>query len=266
MQILSLILVVNCICFIQINQLIKCEKNAYIQLPDKFTQEEVSIGSLIVNLADELIAYEKLKYDSNKKHQHHQRQLDTTNKIKSQHFTFLEESKTSAENMYFLLDSITGRITSKRYIDRESMCMNRHCANSCGPGGPLSSLNSNKTDTTGNCILKLKLLCIPSYKIVKQTIVIMDINDNPPTFTVNSMKQNVAENVPVGFKLPLTLAYDPDIGQNSVQNYRLTSTNKESETLVDSTFDLIHIKPNETNAEQLVLVTKRNLNSEKVNS
>lgn len=97
--------------------------NSYIYLPDKYIQEEISIGSLILDISEEIANYQQ---------QHHQGSTSIysdnkndaaslfTEPVENQHFTFLEDVQSSTENTYFLLDSITGRITSKRYLDRKA--------------------------------------------------------------------------------------------------------------------------------------------------
>lgn len=127
----------------------------------------------------------------------------------NQHYTFLDESKSSTENTYFLLDSITGRLTSKRYLDREAMCHNRHCANNCDAA------------VEGSCVMQLRMLIIPSYQIVSLDVIVQDINDNRPQFRVDAVNLTVPENVPVGYRIPLDLAYDSDVGKNSIQEYSL---------------------------------------------
>ena len=93
---------------------------AYIYLPDKFIQEEISIGSLLVDISDEIHKY-SLSHNTDQ----------FASSQENQQYTFLDDHKSSKENTYFLLDSVTGRVTSKRYLDRESMCMNKHCLNTC---------------------------------------------------------------------------------------------------------------------------------------
>ena len=88
--------------------------NSYIYLSDKIIQEEISIGSLIVDISEQVTAYQLTSKRT--------RELSNDN----QQYTFLDDHKSSTENTYFLLDSVTGRVMSKRYLDRESMCLNKH--------------------------------------------------------------------------------------------------------------------------------------------
>lgn len=202
--------------------------SAYIYLPDKIIQEEISIGSLLVDISDEIA-----KYQLSQKAQDNQQQFSPQD---HQQYTFLDDHKSSKENTYFLLDSVTGRVTSKRYLDRESMCMNKHCLNTCemthsfayilnnhaseadkNKAKPISVKDQNK----GNCNMNLKILVIPSYNIVSLNIIIQDINDNKPQFRIDAKTESVPENVPIGYKIPVDFAYDPDVGLNSIQYYSL---------------------------------------------
>ena len=232
--------------------------DSYIYLPDKHIQEEIAIGSLIADLSDELSNYNNNNNnnqdENNKKsvinNQNVEEDDDDSNE--NQHFTFLEDAKSSTENTYFILDSITGRITSKRYLDRESMCMNKHCLEAC-------DFVTNST-ASGSCKMNLKILTIPSYNIINLNVVIQDINDNKPLFRIEYMNQSIPENVPIGYKIPIDLAYDPDVGINSIQSYTfqqsvITGADSHSSR---NTFELVQEE------SQLALVVKQKLDREKV--
>ena len=55
-------------------------------------------------------------------------------------------------------------------------------------------------------------------------ISIGDINDNPPKFPVPNVKIYLPENSPIGHKVFLARAYDPDNGENSKIIYTLSNT------------------------------------------
>ena len=181
--------------------------NSYIYLPDKYVQEEIPIGSLIVDIAEELVKYNEL---NNKQNSQSDAATLAVDSGENQHYTFLNDAKSSTENTYFLLDSVTGRATSKRYLDRESMCLNKHCMDTCDLGnqnnfvisnGSSSNLNGKnlaQTNPPGNCKLNLKVLIIPSYSIISLNVILQDINDNKPQFRVEFMNQSIPENVPIG--------------------------------------------------------------------
>jgi hypothetical protein len=178
--------------------------NSYIYLPDKYVQEEIPIGSLIVDISEEIAKYNELNKQNTDSF------IDSSENL---HYTFLNDVKSSTENTYFLLDSITGRATSKRYLDRESMCLNKHCMDTCDLGNQNNFVISNSTylnlkssnkktsenvNPPGNCKLNLKVLIIPSYSIVSLNVILQDINDNKPQFRVEFMNQSIPENVPIG--------------------------------------------------------------------
>ena len=238
--------------------------NSYIYLPDKLIQEEISIGSLIVDVSEEIESYNQ---------QHKQTDNLDAATGENQQYAFLDDQKTSTENTYFLLDSVTGRVMSKRYLDRESMCINKHCTNACDTEVRAYVLDPAKSDTNrsavdkaiqqgaGDCNMNLKILVIPSYNIVTLNIVIQDINDNKPYFRVELMNEAVPENVPIGYKIPIDLAYDPDTGLNSIQYYSMiqaapAGTLLSSFELIKQTFELVH---DET---KLLLVVKQKLDRE----
>ena len=279
-----LLVVVSSICLKQAKAI-----NSYIYLPDKQVQEEIPIGSLIVDISEEIASY-------NAQQQQPTNDLTKNSENESnenQHYTFLEDVKSSTENTYFLLDSITGRVTSKRYLDRESMCMNKHCIDTCDLGNhnnfvinenklPQNSKSAHKNadiksvinQPTGNCKMSLKILIIPSYNIVSLNVIVQDINDNKPQFRVDFINQSIPENVPIGYKIPIDLAYDPDIGLNSIQTYTLTQSagsgastptprrfaQPQLADLIGDTFQLVQ----SLNESQLALVVKRKLDREKV--
>lgn len=180
--------------------------SSYIYLNAKKIREELAPGSFVLNLADELEANEQYRAAIKPKSKQQQQQ---------QQFTILEESSkrggggndsgSNGATAYFDLDSSTGEITTKasKRLDREFMCANRQCAEPCGD--------------TPTCRLNLKILLLPSYNIVDLNILVEDINDNRPQFRSPNLTQLVNENVPVGYKIPIDLAYDPDVGVNSVQ-------------------------------------------------
>lgn len=67
---------------------------------------------------------------------------------------------------------------------------------------------------------------LPSSNILNLNLFIEDINDNRPVFRTKSLTKKINENVPIGYKIPIELAYDPDIGINNIQFYEiLTNSN-----------------------------------------
>ena len=175
----------------------------YVNLADKKIVEEIAIGSLIADLGEESAL---------------------TDRGTDMHFTFLDDIKTSIENTYFLLDAVTGRLTSKRYLDRESMCLNKHCSNSCLP--------------SGSCLIDVKVLLIPAYNIYQFKVEVQDINDNRPYFASDYQMHKIAEDVAIGHRIPIEHAYDPDFGINSIQTYRLIDKHVPFELVLDQALGL----------------------------
>lgn len=227
--------------------------NSYLYLPDKTIKEEIAVGSFVANLNKEL--------DSNQLYKKKLSQFTNANQ-----FTLLEDSKLYNGNKYFQLDASTGILTTKQYLDRESMCLNRECADACEIG--FSHLHSNQHSNStlfGSCRINLKILLMPSYNILNLNVLIEDINDNKPFFRSNNLTQYINENVPIGYKIPIDLAYDQDVGKNTIQYYELTDskTNSKSDfSLIKNTFKLLQ----NLNESQLYLVVTSKLDRELISS
>lgn len=56
-------------------------------------------------------------------------------------------------------------------------------------------------------------------------IKVLDINDNSPIFKEDIENISVKESAPLGAELPITVAKDSDIGNNSVQSYEIVDRN-----------------------------------------
>ena len=217
-------------------------RSTYVYTPDQYIHEEIPVGSLIFDSAEFL----NIHYPKTVSSTMPATTTDMETLNNDQYFTFLDDSKTSNENIYFLLDSVTGRLTSKRYLDRESMCLNNHCINDCTDESPTNN---------GSCQVNVKILAIPSYKVLSMNLIVKDMNDNIPQFKQEFMTKSVTENLPVGYKVMLDLAYDPDAGQNSVQSYKLVETTQS----IRDTFSLHFVA-----GSQLYLLVKKNIDRETV--
>ena len=151
--------------------------NSYIYLPDKLINEEISIGSQIIDLVDELNLYfEKftsLSVNNNGdglSKSEKKSVLELKSQLRNQQYTFLEDIKQqTSDQTYFLIDLITGRITTKRYLDRESMCLNRHCLETCDA---IMANNNNMTNNQrgNNCKMNF-LIFILSYFLILTSVV-----------------------------------------------------------------------------------------------
>uniref|UniRef100_A0ACB8EBL5 Uncharacterized protein n=1 Tax=Sphaerodactylus townsendi TaxID=933632 RepID=A0ACB8EBL5_9SAUR len=99
-------------------------------------------------------------------------------------------------------------------------------------------------------MLKLEILVQEQVKIYIVEIEIEDINDNAPTFQVETAELKILESTATGSRFLLPDAQDPDLGRNSLQTYQLspnghftvdvlTATNggKYVELILDSALD-----------------------------
>jgi len=197
--------------------------------------EEMPVTTLVSNLRKEVEA---------------KNLLSSPLSLNEEQFTLLEDSKLSRGNVFFKLDSNTGELTTNQFIDREAMCMNRLCADPC------DSNQLSQESLNGSCRINLKVLMLPSSNILNFNVFIEDINDNRPLFRSHSLIKSINENVPVGYKLPVELAYDPDIGQNRVQFYELITDSE----IVRNTFGLSQ----SLNEGRLHLVVIGELDREKI--
>ncbi|CAF2940456.1 unnamed protein product [Rotaria sp. Silwood2] len=120
----------------------------------------------------------------------------------------------------------TGHLIIKSILDREQMCLKRQCScNSCEIILQLS--------------IKLKDKII--YKIIE--IKIKDRNDHSPNFDKQSMIHviHIKENVPLGYRIILPSASDPDEGFNSVQSYRLDGPDSDDFDVDFSSYDIPYL-------------------------
>uniref|UniRef100_U3JYI7 Cadherin domain-containing protein n=1 Tax=Ficedula albicollis TaxID=59894 RepID=U3JYI7_FICAL len=103
------------------------------------------------------------------------------------------------EKQYFSLEEDNRNLRVKDRIDRESIC------------GAVSP-----------CVLSLEAVVENPFDIFHVSVAIQDINDNAPQFDGELVTIEMIESTPPGTRFPLGSARDPDIGENSLQNYELT--------------------------------------------
>ncbi|KAJ6651489.1 hypothetical protein lerEdw1_020914, partial [Lerista edwardsae] len=101
---------------------------------------------------------------------------------------------------YFQLDTQSGNLLLHDKIDREALC--------------------GKIDP---CLLLSEIVLQNPLKIYSIETLIEDVNDNNPEFSKNEFELEIPETVPANTRFLMDSAQDPDLGENSVQNYTLTS-------------------------------------------
>ncbi len=153
-------------------------------------------------------------------------------------YRFVDSQKNS--NDFFLIDPYTGRITTKKLIDRDDFCLRRMC--SCS-----------------KCEITLEVLCVNMGQIFFNdlSIIIDDRNDHSPQFSKSSITIDVLENVPIGYLIPIDIAIDLDYGNNSIQGYHLYENNTTNKIL--NAFQIEYSKKNDLLALRLIKVLDREL-------
>jgi hypothetical protein len=156
-------------------------------------------------------------------------------------YRFVDSQKNS--NDFFLIDPYTGRVTTKKLIDRDDFCLRRTC--SCS-----------------KCEITLEVLCVHMGQIYFNdlSVIIDDRNDHAPEFPKSSLTIDVLENVPIGYLIPIDAAIDPDYGINSIQDYKLfeeNSTVKNYINKIPQAFQIEYSKKNDLLALRLMKILDR---------
>ncbi|KAM9064827.1 protocadherin gamma-B2-like, partial [Sarcophilus harrisii] len=141
--------------------------------------------------------------------------------------------RVSAEKEYFSISSQSGELLVSGRIDREEIC-----------GRKLV------------CSLDFETVAENPLNIFHVTVVVLDINDNPPIFKRAHANLKISESIQVGSSFPLDPAVDLDIGSNSLQRYYLEQ---------NSYFDLT-VKQSPDGDKYPELVLKKSLDREQQSS
>ncbi|UJR10038.1 hypothetical protein I4U23_014261 [Adineta vaga] len=131
-------------------------------------------------------------------------------------FAFLSDS--SPHNSFFIVDSLTGRITIKRMIDREELCQTHTC-------------------NCDRCLLTLELIASSqTVDILSLDIIIENINDNRPIFPVSTFQIRLSESTDIGHVSSFPSATDLDY-QDHLE-YQLVPMNPSD----NGTFTIVNLQ------------------------
>ncbi|XP_061090976.1 protocadherin alpha-2-like [Conger conger] len=106
---------------------------------------------------------------------------------------------TGSNKGYFQVNLKTGILYVNERIDREALCAN-----------------------LAMCSLNMQAILNQPMQLHRIEVIILDINDNAPSFPDESHVLNIPESSVSGEKFPLPNANDPDVGSNSVKTYKLS--------------------------------------------
>ncbi|KAM8910681.1 protocadherin beta-16-like [Spinachia spinachia] len=105
-------------------------------------------------------------------------------------------------NQLCKLDTASGNLLISQRIDREELCMQANV-----------------------CLLQYQLLLEEPLQAYSIVLDIADINDNSPVFTTSEIQIDLVESTVLGRRFPLESAHDPDLGTNSVREYKISPSN-----------------------------------------
>ena len=102
------------------------------------------------------------------------------------------------------VDNVTGNLYTVIQLDRETLC----------------------PDNPAQCNVNVEVFVMPDiyFQSLKVQLRIQDLNDNVPSFPLNPILRDISESAAVGTEIRLDSAIDPDLGKNTIQQYRLTSS------------------------------------------
>ncbi|XP_029968545.1 protocadherin alpha-8-like [Salarias fasciatus] len=109
---------------------------------------------------------------------------------------------TGSSEPFFQVNDNDGSLYLKRRIDREEVC-----------------------ERTSPCLINLKTALENPLEIHYVVVEIIDINDHSPVFPEKEKRLEISESALPGARFQLQAARDPDVGQFSIQHYKL-STNE----------------------------------------
>jgi hypothetical protein len=139
---------------------------------------------------------------------------------------------------------INGRIRLKSRLDREDYVRKRLCL-----GGNVLECNFTLT-------LTVNLNQAPFTYILSQPISCHDINDITPKFSQPESTISMAENVPIGYRIPLEVAVDLDSPPYGIYSYRLVTYDNHEQYTFSIAYD--------NQSRELELIVNEKLDREKI--
>ncbi|KAM3664858.1 uncharacterized protein VK521_009112 [Ammospiza maritima maritima] len=104
---------------------------------------------------------------------------------------------------HFRLERASGRLVVAGRLDREQLCA--------------------QSDT---CMLPFELLLSNPLQFFRVEVTVKDINDHSPVFREDRVNFRIPETSEPGSRFPLEMAWDLDIGTNTVQEYNMSPKNE----------------------------------------
>ncbi|UJR36036.1 hypothetical protein I4U23_028773 [Adineta vaga] len=134
-------------------------------------------------------------------------------------FSFISDS--SPHNSFFMIDSLTGRISVKRMIDREELCQTHIC-------------------NCERCVLTLEIIASSkTIDILSLDVTIENINDNQPKFPVSTFQIRLSENTDIGHVSSFPSATDLDY-QDRLE-YRILPSDETIDEDLLQTFAIVSL-------------------------